>query len=431
MLEIARVLPGSAAARLGLASGDALISVNGEEINDCIDYAFTIADEHPSLVVKKKGGSLVETAVPKEPDDDLGLEFAPLRVRRCRNRCVFCFVDQMPKGCRRSLYVKDDDFRASFLFGNYITLGALTEDDWDRIFSRRLSPLYVSVHATDPSLRSFILGNRKAPDIMAGLKRLAAGGIRMHTQIVTCPGINDGPHLARTVEDLAGLFPAVASIAVVPVGLTAHRKGLFPLKAFTSRGAKALLESVEGLGAKYKKKFGARLVFASDEFYIKAGEPTSPASFYEDFPQIENGVGMVAEFLGDARRTKLPARIASRTVTIVTGVSFGAILKGVLQRLNRVKGVSIRLVTVKNRFFGPSVTVAGLLTGQDILKALRGRNPGALVVVPAHAVKEDEDVFLDNMTLAHLERALGAPVRTAGTLRELVAALRGEEDRGK
>lgn len=431
MLEIARVLPGSAAARLGLAPGDALISVNGEEINDCIDYAFTIADEHPSLVVKKKDGPLVETAVPKEPDDDLGLEFVPLRVKRCRNRCVFCFVDQMPKGCRRSLYVKDDDFRASFLFGNYVTLGALTEDDWDRIFSQRLSPLYVSVHATDPSLRSFMLGNKKAPDIMTGLKRLAAGGIRMHTQIVTCPGINDGPHLARTVEDLAGLFPAVASIAVVPVGLTAHRKGLFPLKAFTPRGARALLKSVEGLGATYKKKFGTRLVFPSDEFYVQAGKPVPPASFYEDFPQIENGVGMVAEFLGDARRTRLPARIAPRTVTIVTGVSFGAILKGVLQRLNRIKGVAIRLVTVKNRFFGPSVTVAGLLTGQDIVKALRGRNPGALVVVPAHAVKEDEDVFLDNMTLAHLERALGAPVRTAGTLRELVAVLRGGEDRGK
>ncbi len=431
MLEIARVLPGSAAARLGLAPGDALISVNGEEINDCIDYAFTIADEHPSLVVKKKDGSLVQTAVPKEPDDDLGLEFAPLRVRRCRNRCVFCFVDQMPKGCRRSLYVKDDDFRASFLFGNYITLGALTEDDWNRIFSQRLSPLYVSVHATDPSLRSFILGNKKAPDIMTSLKRLAAGGIRMHAQIVTCPGINDGPHLTRTVEDLAGLFPAVTSIAVVPVGLTAHRKGLFPLKAFTPQGAKALLKSIERSGAAYKKKFGTRLVFASDEFYIKAGVPAPPASFYEDFPQIENGVGMVAEFLGDARRTKLPARIASRTVTIVTGVSFGAILKGVLQRLKKVKGASIRLVTVKNRFFGPSVTVAGLLTGQDILKALRGKNPGALVVIPAHAVKEDEDVFLDGMTLAHLERALGAPVRTAGTLREIVAALRGEEDRGK
>jgi NifB/MoaA-like Fe-S oxidoreductase len=411
LLEIARVLPGSAAARLGLAPGDALISVNGEEINDCIDYAFAIADEHPSLVVKKKDGPLVRTAVPKEPEDDLGLEFAPLRVRRCRNRCVFCFVDQMPKGCRRSLYVKDDDFRASFLFGNYITLGALTEDDWDRIFSQRLSPLYVSVHATDPSLRSFILGNKKAPDIMTSLKRLAAGGIRMHTQIVTCPGINDGPHLARTVEDLAGLFPAVASIAVVPVGLTAHRKGLFPLKAFTPRGAKALLKSIE--------------------FYIKAGKPAPPASFYEDFPQIENGVGMVAEFIGDARRAKLPARIASRTVTIVTGVSFGAILKGVLQRLKKVKGASIRLVTVKNRFFGPSVTVAGLLTGQDIVKALRGRDPGALVVVPAHAVKEDEDVFLDNMTLAHLERALGTPVRTAGTLGELVATLRDEEDRGK
>jgi putative radical SAM enzyme (TIGR03279 family) len=431
LLEIARVLPGSAAARLGLASGDALISVNGEEINDCIDYAFTIADEHPSLVVKKKDGSLVQTAVPKEPDDDLGLEFAPLRVKRCRNRCVFCFVDQMPKGCRRSLYVKDDDFRASFLFGNYITLGALTEGDWNRIFSQRLSPLYVSVHATDPSLRSFILRNKKAPDIMTSLKRLAAGGIRMHAQIVTCPGINDGPHLARTVEDLAGLFPAVASIAVVPVGLTANRKGLFPLKAFTPRGAKALLESVERLGATYKKKFGTRLVFASDEFYVKAGKPVPPASFYEDFPQIENGVGMVAEFLGDARRTKLPARVASRTVTIVTGASFCAILKGVLQRLKKVKGASIRLVTVKNRFFGPSVTVAGLLTGQDILKALRGRDPGALVVIPAHAVKEDEDVFLDGMTLAHLERALGAPVRTAGTLRELVAALRGEEDRGK
>ena len=265
---------------------------------------------------------------------------------------------------------------------------------------------------------------------MAGLKRLAAGGIRMHTQIVTCPGINDGPHLARTVEDLAGLFPAVASIAVVPVGLTAHRKGLFPLKAFTSRGQRPCSRASKDWVQSIKRNSApASSSRPMNSTLRRASRPPGIVLRGLSPDRERRGHGR-----GVPRRCpphKASARIASRTVTIVTGVSFGAILKGVLQRLNRVKGVSIRLVTVKNRFFGPSVTVAGLLTGQDILKALRGRNPGALVVVPAHAVKEDEDVFLDNMTLAHLERALGAPVRTAGTLRELVAALRGEEDRGK
>lgn len=423
MLKVQRVHPSGTAARLGIHAGDAIVSINDHEINDVIDYKFHSADERLALVVGAPGGPHRTVTVRKDPDDNLGIEFPPLPLKRCRNRCIFCFVDQMPRGCRKSLYVKDDDYRASFLYGNYITLGNLSEEDWDRILAQRLSPLYLSVHATDPALRRYILGNRNAPDIMSSMKRLAAGGIRMHAQIVLCRGVNDGPHLVQTIEDLAGLFPMVSSVAVVPVGITTFRKGLFPLEQFTPGQACSVIETVEALGRRSKRKFGSRLVFPSDEFYIKAKKPVPKPSFYEDFPQIENGVGMIAQFLDDARRTSPPGKVRPLSVTVVSGVSFSPVLKAVLERLSKVRGLNAKLITAKNGFFGPSVTVAGLLTATDILHALRNKRLGDMVLVPANALKEDDEVFLDGMSLERLGRELGVPVRKVESFRDVAALL--------
>jgi putative radical SAM enzyme (TIGR03279 family) len=431
LLEIVHILPDATAERLGFRAGDILDAINGKEVHDVIDYRFLVADEKVSISFHSKDGRARKIVVEKDPDDSLGLEFAPFRITRCRNRCIFCFVDQMPAGCRKSLYIKDDDYRASFLHGNYITLGALSENDLERIFCERLSPLYISVHTTDHALRTFMLGNKKAPDILASMKRLAAGGILMHTQIVLCPGINDGDHLQKTLDDLSSLFPAVASIAVVPVGMTSFRKKLFPLKLFTRSAAGEVIERVTQLGSRFKRRFGTRLVFASDEFYIKAGESFPPLSFYEDLPQRENGVGMVSEFLRDAARTRIPKRLAPINLTLVTGVSFGNILKSVLERLRTDCVSRIRLVIAKNVFFGASVTVAGLLTGQDILRALKGKRLGDMVLIPASSLKEDEDVFLDNMRREQLEQALSVKVLKVERFSEVITVLRGEGGRSR
>jgi putative radical SAM enzyme (TIGR03279 family) len=430
LLEITNILPDTAAEGLGFRAGDILDAINGKEVHDVIDYRFLVADEHIVILFHSKNGQARRIVVQKDPDDNLGLEFSPFRITRCHNRCIFCFVDQMPVGCRKSLYIKDDDYRASFLHGNYITLGALSEHDWERIFRERLSPLYISVHTTDHSLRTLMLGNKKAPDILSSLKRLAAGGIRMHTQIVLCPGINDGDHLQRTLDDLSGLFPAVASIAVVPVGMTSFRKKLFPLRMVTRSEARGVVEQVIQTGSLFKRKFGTRLVFASDEFYIKAREPFPPLSYYEDRPQLENGVGMVAEFLHDAKRARIPKKLAPKPLTIVTGVSFGSILKRVLEPLRAVEGVPrISLVIARNGFFGASVTVAGLLTGQDIFRALKGKRLGDLVLIPASSLKEDEDVFLDNMRLDQLEQVLSVKVLKVERFHDVITVLRGNRRR--
>ncbi len=329
----------------------------------------------------------------------------------------------MPPGCRKSLYVRDDDYRASFLHGNYITLGNLADEDWERIFSQRLTPLYVSVHATEPDLRRSLLRNKNAPDILKNLERLASGGIRMHTQIVVCPGINDRDHLVRTIEDLARLFPSVASIAVVPVGITRFRSKLFPLRTFRPKEAGDVLTAVNAMGGRFKRLFGNRLVFPSDEFYIKSGEPFPPASFYEGFPQIENGVGMVSAFLRDARRTRLPARRRFVAATAVTGKSFGPVLKTVLKELYRRTGISIRVLPVGNSFFGPSVTVAGLLSGKDILRAIRGKRLGSMLLIPAAALKDGDAVFLDDVRLEDIERSAAVPVRLVASFSDMVKQL--------
>lgn len=429
MLAVLRADPEGTAAPLGIRPGDRIVSMNGHPIDDVIDYRFHVSEERLSLVVEGRGGKRRTLVLHKDPDDDLGLELEPFRIKRCRNRCIFCFVDQMPTGCRQSLRIKDDDYRASFLHGNYITLGNVSEQEWSRIFSQRLSPLYLSVHATEPELRRFILGNRNAPDIMTSLKRLAAGGIGMHTQIVLCRGVNDGPHLTRTITDLATLAPRVLSIAVVPAGVTRFRKGLYPLKTFSRTAARNVVQLVETLGRGYRKHLGTRLVYPSDEFYIKAGRQVPSPSFYEDFPQIENGVGMVAQFRDDARRARFPRKVAPTTLVLVTGTSFAHVFKTMTQKLSRIRGLTLRLVVVKNRFFGLSVTVAGLLTGRDIYHTLKGKRNGDLVLVPANALKEDEDLFLDGMTLAELEERLAVPVRKAADFREIAAMLREREER--
>ncbi len=431
MLEILTVLPESIAAQSGFKPGDRIVSINGEDVCDDIDYKFFVADEHIIVKLRTKQGRLRTYAIDKAPDDTLGIEFAPINIKRCRNKCIFCFVDQMPAGCRKSLYIKDDDFRASFLHGNYITLGSLSEADWARIFKQRLSPLYISVHTTDPLLRSFILGNSKAPDIMASMRRLAAGGIRMHTQIVLCPGVNDGHYLERTLDDLSGLFPAVASVAVVPVGITSHRNDLFPLGKFSRREARAVLDMTVQFGKACKKQFGSRFVYASDEFYIQAGEVFPSASFYEDFPQIENGVGMVSTFLREVSRTRVPARVQPVKITIATGVSFSKVLKDIMPRLRKVRGAEINLVTVKNVFFGPLVTVAGLLTGSDLVKALQNRPLGDRLLIPATMLKEEEDVFLDDMTLSQLEERLNIAITPVAGFRKLMNAIRGNGRAGR
>jgi len=425
LIELKTVLPDGTAARLGLEPGDTIVSINGKEISDVIDYRFFAADERLVTLVRNKTGKTRRLIISKDPDDMMGLEFNPFPVKRCRNRCIFCFVDQMPPLCRKSLSVKDDDYRASFQYGNYITLGNLTTADWDRIFTQRLSPLYISVHATDPGLRSSLLRNSKAPDIMTSLKRLADHGIRMHTQLVLCPEINDGDHLVKTIEELSSLFPAIMSIAAVPVGFTKWRKGLYPLKQFTPSRARAVIDTVEKFGKGFKRRFGTRLVYASDELYIKSGKQFPAASFYEDFPQIENGVGMVADFLREASRTRLPKVTRPVTATVVTGASFSKVLKSVLRRLENVRGVDLRTVIVKNDFFGNTVTVAGLLTGRDIVKTLRGKKLGDIVMLPSNMLKDDEDVFLDNMSLAQLEQALRTSAYKVDGFGDMVSVLSG------
>ncbi len=431
MLEIAAVLPGSTAERCGLRKGDRLVSVNGREVRDSIDVSFLAAEERLSLEVERPDGTRSVLRLLKEPDDSLGIELPPLNVRRCRNRCIFCFVDQMPPGCRKSLSVKDDDYRASFLFGNYITLGNLRAEDWERIFRQRLSPLYVSVHATEPELRSFLLQNRRAPDIRESLRRLAAGGIALHTQIVLCPGINDGEHLVRTIGDLASLAPAVRSIAVAPVGLTRRRQGLFPLRPFRRNEARMIVKDLETMGRRFRKRLGARLVFPSDELYLRASLPLPRAAFYEDFPQIENGVGMVAEFLRTARRARVPSRLPKVRATAVTGESFAPVLRAALQRLRNAGGPVVQVLKVRNAFLGPSVTVAGLLAGRDIVRAVRKKQVGEILFLPATALKEGSGVFIDDLSLRDLEKASGARVAPVHTLADLLQELSRAGERGQ
>jgi putative radical SAM enzyme (TIGR03279 family) len=411
---VARVRPRTAAAAAGLARGDRVLAINGHRLRDAIDFRFHAGEESLALTVERDGAAL--TLPLARRGGDLGVELEPPRageIATCANKCVFCFIHQLPKGMRRSLYVKDDDFRLSFLHGNYITLTDLDEAAFERIIEQRLSPLYVSVHATDPTLRHVLLGRpRVSAAILPRLERLAQAGIRMHAQIVLCPGWNDGAHLERTVFDLAPLHPRVATTAIVPVGLTRHRERLPTLRSLTPDEAQELIGVVEGWQRSWLRELGSRFVFLADEIYLLAGWPLPPARAYEGFPVAEDGIGLVRRFEdGFARAIAQRPATARGPVTLVTGDMFGPRLQALLSGAG-LDGADVRVAAVPNDFFGRAIGVAGLLTGQDVRRHLATLpDLGRAVLVPAVAVRDGDGVFLDDLTPADLARDLGVPVR--------------------
>jgi len=405
-LRVRAVDPEGIGAAVGILPGDVVERINGEALRDPIDYRFHVSDEEV-LVRVRRGPEVWEAEIEKDPDEDLGLAFEDMDILKCDNACVFCFLHQMPRGMRKALYYQDDDYRLSFLHGAYVTLTNLSEEEFQRIIDQRLSPVYISVHATDPDLRGQLLGRRGPDDILPRIRRLAVSGIQMHTQVVLCPGLNDGGHLKRTVFDLARWHPHVASVGIVPLGLTRYRKNLPQLDPVTPDLARHYIAQVEGWRPSLHRRLRTHFVYLSDEFYLMTGSPVPPPDYYDGFPLVENGVGMVRRFLdlfdervGDLRRPSRPARI-----TLVTGVLAGGFLPGLVDRLSRMAGLEVGLCVAQNRFFGDGITVSGLLTGADIRDALRASPPGDIALLPPNCVSY-EGLFLDDLRPADLERDL-------------------------
>ncbi len=432
-VTITGVEPHSRAERIGIRPGDSLVSINGHGIIDVLDYRFFETERELRLELEREGNPYtLELAKPQYAE--LGLEFATYLMdeqRSCRNKCIFCFIDQLPPGMRETLYFKDDDDRLSFLFGNYVTLTNMDDREVDRILQMHISPINVSVHTMNPELRCKMMQNRFAGDSLRHLYRMAEGGVKLNCQIVLCPGVNDGEHLAYTLEKLWGLGESLLSVACVPVGLTRFREGLFPLQPFDRESARAALDILEEYGEKFRRERGSRTVYPSDEFYLIARRPLPPLEFYEDLPQIENGVGMLRDleeaFLWALEDCILPEK--PRRVTIPTGEGVFPFLNSMLDALRaKSSALQIDLVPVRNDFFGGTVDVTGLLTGQDIVKALKGRELGDEILLAGNMMKAGEDIFLDDMTLEDLSQALHTPARRVpNTGDALLMAVLGQE----
>ncbi|MBP2642918.1 MAG: putative radical enzyme [Firmicutes bacterium] len=416
---VARVADDSIAAEIGLVAGDKIINVNGNPLRDIIDLSFALAEEYVEIVVEKAGGEQELYEIEKDYDEDLGIEFESAvfdKVRQCANRCVFCFVDQMPPGMRESLYIKDDDYRLSFLYGNFITLTNLAAKDLERINRLHLSPLYVSVHTTDKALRSELLSNAKAANIIEQLTSLTESDVELHTQVVLCPHLNDGKHLEKTIADLYKLRPQVLSLAIVPVGLTKYRENCPSLDTFSPEQAAEVISMVTAWQERSRRETGSSFVYLSDEFYLASGLPIPEYTFYDGFPQLENGIGLVRNFLTEWKNQNLRQGGYDKPcyLDVVCGVSAAKILRPLLEEQLAIPNLTIRLVPVENRFFGPRVTVTGLLTGNDIidaLKALVGPRDG--VIIPGIALRKGEHVFLDGITVDTVAQSLATPVKCA------------------
>ena len=427
---VAAVRERTPAARAGLRPGDRIVAITGDALRDIIDVHFHAGHEELRLSLER--GGTKRRALLRRAGPDLGLELEaprPGEIDTCRNKCVFCFIHQLPRGMRKSLYVKDDDFRLSFLHGNYITLTDLEEHELERIEAQRLSPLYVSVHATDSALRHRLLGEpRTRRELLPIMERLAKAGIVMHAQIVLVPEWNDGAHLERSVRELGRLHPGVATVAVVPVGLTRHRERLPQLRTHTALEARALAAAVGGWQREFLDTLDTRFVWASDEVYLQAGLPLPSAASYEGFSVIEDGVGLVRRFsdgFAAARRRLAPPLAAPRDVTVVTGTMFAPRMRALLDGV-RVEGLRVSVMPVVNDWFGHGIGVAGLLTGQDIQSQLVGRDLGDEVLVPQVALSEKAGVFLDDLTLADVSASLGVSVRAVDpSAGALVTALLG------
>jgi len=426
---ISGVAAGSPAEKAGLRPGDRLLCLDGRAIRDIIDYKIAEADDTLRLLWLTPAGKLRRLTLRKPVQAPLGLQFDPPTLApllRCRNRCLFCFVNQNPRGLRRSLYLKDDDYRLSFLYGNFITLNSLTAPQLQRIIKLRLSPLYVSVHATDPEIRRRLVGTTLADRGLENLEKLAAAGIGLHLQVVLCPGFNTGEVLERTVRDLARLGPAALSLALVPVGLTAHRTAGPPLRRLEREEARSLLRQLAVWQRFFLKTRGSRFVFAADEIYNLAGAAIPEAEAYEGFPQLENGVGLSRLFLDELEGLPDPPLIPPPhrfRATLATGREAAPLIEELARRFNRVPGLALQPEVVENRFFGTPVTVAGLLTGSDLEAALAGKDLGEAVFISRHLLKEGSNIFLDDTTVAGLEGRLQVPVQAVSGPVELARAL--------
>ena len=390
-----------------------LVSVNGKPVQDVIDFRFRTTDETAELVFEAPDGVRSAFRFDFGGGDDPGITFEESPIKICKCNCIFCFVQQQPKGMRRALYVKDEDYRLSFTHGNFVTLSNTTDDDLKRIIEQRLSPLYISVHATDDTLRRCMLRNEKLAPILPTLKYLIDHGIQLHTQVVLCPGINDGAYLGHTIHGLAQLYPGVQSLAVVPVGLTKYRERLAKLRPYTGAEAGAIIDEVEALQASFSKSLDTRFVWAADEFYVQSGRAFPSHSTYEEMPQFENGVGMVREFITrfNRRRSRLHGLKSRRKALFLTGYSAHPFWRDeLLPYLRKELKFQVRVEPVENRFWGETVTVSGLLTGQDLLEAARKRDRDCdVVVLPPNCLNRD-DLFLDNLSLEQFRRSLSKTV---------------------
>ena len=416
--KIKSVEPRTPAHRARIRPGETLLEVNGHRIVDVLDYKFYTYDARLTLTLQGEDGATRSVRVRKQEGEDLGLEFDTYlmdRARSCANNCIFCFVDQMPQGMRDTLYFKDDDARLSFLMGNYITLTNLSPREIQRIIDLRISPINVSVHTTDPALRCEMLGNRRAGESIEVMRRFAENGVCMNCQIVACPGINDGPALRRTLEDLTEMYPGVDSVSIVPVGVTKFREGLYPLKTYDKDTAAALIDQVEAWGAKCMERFGTTIFWCSDEFYLLSGRELPQDSYYEDYRQLENGVGMLrlleTEFRSAMEAEDPPAPGSVAPFTIATGVSAAPTLEKLVQlAAARCGGLDWRVVPIVNHFFGETIVVAGLVTGRDLMDQLRGKYLGERLLLPDNMLRYHENVFLDDVTVEEVEAALGVPL---------------------
>lgn len=413
---ITGVEPGSIAEECGLEPGDRIGAVNGHEIEDFFDYQYYIEEEFLRVEVLAKDGEECTLEIEKEEDEDLGLVFESFLMddyNSCCNKCMFCFIDQMPPGMRETLYFKDDDSRLSFLQGNYITLTNMKEKDIDRVIRYHLAPINISVHTTNPELRCRMLHNRFAGDVMEKIRRFSDAGIPMNSQVVLCKGVNDGEELDRTIRELGDFLPCMESLSVVPVGLTKYRDDLPKLEVFTKEDAKKVLSQIQGWQKHFLETRGTSFVHASDEWFILAGEEFPPVDYYEGFGQLENGVGMMRLLISEVeeRLSELTGDDREKSVSIATAkLAFPTIRKLAEQVTAKYPRMHIHVYCIENTFFGEQITVSGLLTGQDIERQLKGRELGDELLLPCNVLKADEDIFLDDMSLSSLSESLQVPV---------------------
>lgn len=429
--RISKIIPDSIAAEIGFETGDAIVSINGTKPRDLIDYQFLCADEILELEVVDAAGKIHSIEIEKDYDDDLGLEFETALfdgLIQCNNRCPFCFIDQQPPGKRKSLYLKDDDYRLSFLYGSYLTLTNLSEKEWRRIEQMRLSPLYVSVHATEPEVRIRLLKNPRAGQIIEQFKWFQERRLQIHAQVVVCPGINDGIHLEKTLLDLAsfhqGEIPAVASAAVVPVGLTRFRPSEDELIPVNLEKAEEVIIQVQQLQEKFRQQLGSNFAWLADEWFLIAREELPPESHYEDYPQIGNGVGSIRQFIKQFQtiaKKMLPSQLKTpQKFTWVVGNAVEYAFQPLVKQLNKVKGLEVSLAALKSNYWGQEISVTGLLTGQDLLEGLQKKELGDAILLPSLMLKHDEQKFLDDLTVETVASQLGIKIIPINDIEELL-----------